>query len=60
VHEDPVPLTEIQIKLNVPVEIASVKTVYTNESLSLRKIGEGYEVLVPKIPISEMICFEIS
>ena len=58
VHEDPVPLTGIQVKLNIPLENVSVKTVFSGENLNYKKLGNVIELVVPKIKISEILCFE--
>jgi hypothetical protein len=59
VHEDPVTLTDIHLKLNIAPEIASVNTVFSDEKLRLTKQGTACAVLVPKIQISEIVCFEV-
>jgi hypothetical protein len=59
VHEDPVPLSDIRIKLNIPLGNVSVKTVFSGEKLNHRQVESGIEVNVPKIAISEILCFEI-
>jgi len=59
VHEDPVPLSDIRVKLNIPLGNVSVKTVFSGENLNHRQMGSGIEVTVPKIAISEILCFEV-
>jgi hypothetical protein len=59
VHEDPVPLSDIRIKLNIPLGNVSVKTVFSGEKLNHRQVESGIEVNVPKIAINEILCFEI-
>jgi hypothetical protein len=59
VHEDPVPLSDIRVKLNIPLGNVSVKTVFSGEKLNHRQMGSGIEVTVPKIAVSEILCFEV-
>jgi len=59
VHEDPVPLSDIRVKLNIPLGNVSVKTVFSCEKLNHRQVGSGIEVTVPKIAVSEILCFEV-
>jgi hypothetical protein len=59
VHEDPVPLSDIRVMLNIPLGNVSVKTVFSGEKLNHRQMGSGIEVTVPKIAISEILCFEV-
>ena len=59
VHEDPVPLSDIRVKLNIPLGNVSVKTVFSGEKLNHRQAGSGIEVTVPKIAVSEILYFEV-
>lgn len=57
VHEDPVALTNIWVKLNIPITNVSVNTVLADEKLKPQYTDNGIKVTVPRIPISEMVCF---
>jgi hypothetical protein len=58
VHEDPVALTAIRIKLNIPLPDVTVKTVLSDTILKHKKTGNGIEVTIPRILIHEIVCFE--
>jgi hypothetical protein len=60
VHEDPVPLTDIHLKLNIPLKNVVVKTAVTNLSLKAVKTAEGWAVTIPSITVHEAICFELA
>jgi hypothetical protein len=60
VHEDPVALTDIKIKLNMPLKNVNVKAVIVGISLPHKLTNDGIEVTVPRILIHEMVCFEFS
>jgi hypothetical protein len=59
-HEDVIPLTNIQVKLNIPLLNVAAKTAVSGEKLKHRLVDHGIEVTVPKIPAHEVVCFEIS
>ncbi len=60
VHEDPIALTDIRIKLNIPNKNITVKTVISDEKLDHQFINSGIEVIVKRIPLHEIICFEVN
>jgi hypothetical protein len=59
VHEDPVALTDVRLKLNIPLKNVKVKTVLSGLTLPVKVIGNGLEVTIPKMPIHEVVCFEL-
>jgi len=59
VHEDPVALTDIRLKLNIPFQNVTVKTIVSETKLQHRPSGNGIEVTIPSIPIHEIVCFEL-
>lgn len=59
VHEDPVPLTGIRVKLNIPLRNVTVKTVFSGSKLRHRSSDTGIEVTIPHIKIHEIVCFEL-
>ncbi|MEI6277678.1 MAG: beta-galactosidase trimerization domain-containing protein, partial [Prolixibacteraceae bacterium] len=59
VHEDPVALTDIWVKLSVPISNVAVSTVVAGEKLKHQLINSGIRVTIPKIEISEMVCFTV-
>ena len=58
VHEDPVALTDIKVKLNIPLKNVTVKTVCSGINLEHTQSGKGIEVLIPRIPVHEIVVFE--
>lgn len=59
VHEDPVALTDIWVKLNIPISNAVVNTVVAGEKLMHQFIDNGIKVTIPRILISEMVCITV-
>ena len=59
VHEDPIALTDIKVKLNIPFKNVTVKTVLAGEKLVHQSVNNGIEVVVKRIPIHEIICFDV-
>ena len=60
VHEDPVPLTNIRIKLNIPLKNVTVKTIFDGNQLKYKLVNNGIEVIIPHIMVHEIVCFEQS
>ena len=58
-HEDPVPLTDIRFRLNIPLEKFSAKAVVNDNRIEARSMKNGVEVTIPRIPIHEIISFEL-
>ena len=58
-HEDAIALTNIRVKLNIPLPDVSVTTIVSGEKLNHRYVKNDVEVIVPKILVHEIICFEI-
>jgi hypothetical protein len=60
-HDDPVPLSNVTVRLNLPLRVASAKALYGRQELLVRRDGGGgVEVLVPRVNIHEVVCFELS
>lgn len=60
VHEDPVALTDIRVKLNIPLRNVTVKTVVSGTKLRHRSADNGIEVTIPRILVHEIVCFELN
>jgi len=60
VHEDPIPLTDVRIKLNIPLRKVKVKTAVTGNTLQHRFDDNGIEVTISRIQVHEIVCFEIN
>ncbi|MDA4130678.1 MAG: beta-galactosidase trimerization domain-containing protein [Thaumarchaeota archaeon] len=57
--EDPIPLTNLAVRLNLPVNFGVVKAVFGEvDLLASRAPGGGLEVVIPKVPIYEVLSFE--
>jgi hypothetical protein len=60
-YDDPVPLSNVAIRLNLPLRVSTAKTLYADQKLLVRHAaGGGVEVLVPRVNIHEVVCFELS
>ncbi len=60
VHEDPVALSDVRLKLNIPLKKVKVSTAVAGQTLQYRISGGGLEVTVPLVHVHEMLCFELS
>lgn len=59
-HEDPIPLTDVTIRLRAPAKFAVAKAVIAGKELPLRAAPDGgAEVTVPRVPIHEIVSFEV-
>jgi hypothetical protein len=60
-HDDPVPLTNGTVRLNLPLRVSRVKALYAGQELPVRRAaGGGVEVVVPRVEIHEVVCFELA
>ena len=59
VHEDPVPLKDIWVKLNIPIGKVVVNTIVAGEKIKPKFPANNIKVTIPKIGISEMVCFTL-
>jgi len=60
-HDDPVPLSNVTVRLNLPLRVSTAKALYADQKLPVRgAAGGGLEVLVPRVDIHEVVCFELS
>ena len=58
-YDDPIELTNIRLRLNIPLQDFSVKTVISGIDLQPDAVDNGIEVIIPRIHIHEIICFEL-
>ena len=58
-HEDPVPLTNIRFRLNIPMEKFTARAIINGNKLEVERVKNGVEVTIPRIPIHEIIAFEL-
>ncbi len=60
-YDDPVPLTNVTVRLNLPLKVSTAKALYADKKLEVRRdTGGGVEVVVPRVDIHEVICFELA
>ena len=60
-YDDPVPLSNVTVRLNLPLKVSTTRALYADKKLQVRRDTRGgLEVLVPRVDIHEMVCFELS
>jgi len=60
-HEDPIPLTDVTVRVNLPLKAFTARAVVAGAELPVRRsAGGGIEVTVPRVPIHEVVCLEVS
>ncbi len=60
-YDDPVALSNVTIRLNLPLRVSVAKALYAGQELPVRRdAGGGVVVLVPRVNIHEVVCFELS
>jgi hypothetical protein len=58
--EDPIPLTDVSVRLNLPLEGVEAKTAVLGKPLDIRRSSKGgVEVVVPRVDIHEIVVFEL-
>jgi hypothetical protein len=59
-YEDPIPLTDIQVSVNLPLKAAAGSALVGGESLPLRRIPQDrVEFTIPRVPIHEVVAIEV-
>jgi hypothetical protein len=63
-YDDPVPLRDVTVRLNLPLKISTAKALYGGQTLPVRGAadggGGGLEVGVPRVDVHEVVCFELA
>jgi hypothetical protein len=60
-YDDPIPLHNVTVRLNLPLKTGTAKALYAGQELPVRRATSGgMEVLVPRVDIHEVVCFELS
>jgi hypothetical protein len=60
-YDDPVPLNNTTVRINLPLRGAVAKTLFAGQKLKVRYTAAGgAEVTVPRVDIHEVVCFELS
>jgi hypothetical protein len=57
-HEDPIALTEVTVRLNLPIRVTAARALVARKNLPVRADGRGVEVTLDRVPISEIVCLE--
>jgi hypothetical protein len=57
-HEDPIPLTDVTVRLNLPLKVAAARALIAGEKLRVRTDRGGVAVSLARVPVSEVICLE--
>lgn len=57
-HEEPITLTGVKVKLNLPVQSLHVRAVVAGLDLTASRVGPAVEVLVPSVKVHEVLVFE--
>lgn len=56
-HDDPIPLTNVAVRVNLPIKIFTAKALYAGKDLPVRRgKNGGVEFLVPRVDIHEVVC----
>ncbi len=60
-HEDPVPLTGVRVRVNLPLRPASARAVVAGGQVDVRALNSGaVEFTLPRIPVNELVCMELA
>jgi hypothetical protein len=60
-YEDAIPLTNVTVRLNLPLDVSVARAVVAGLDLPVRRVaGGGVETLVPRVAIHELLSFEES
>ena len=58
-YDDPIPLSNVTIRVNLPLRVSAAKALCACQELPVRRDpAGGVEVLVPRVDIHEVVCFE--
>jgi hypothetical protein len=57
-HESPVPLADVRVRLNLPLKGVTARAVVAGKRLSVKRVAGGVEVVVPRVPVHEIVAFE--
>ncbi|MBU4461044.1 MAG: beta-galactosidase trimerization domain-containing protein [Verrucomicrobia bacterium] len=57
-HESPVPLADVRVRLNLPLKGVTARAVVAGRKLPVKRVDGGVEVVIPRVPIYEIVAFE--
>ena len=59
-HDDPIPLVNVKVRVNLPLKAAAGKALYAGQDLPVRRsAGGGVEFLVPQVKVHEVVSLEV-
>lgn len=59
-YDDPIPLTNLTVRINLPLRVSTATALYAGQHLPVHRFPSGgVEVLVPRVDIHEVVCFEL-
>jgi len=58
--EDPIPLTDVTVRLNLPLKVSSARALVGGHKLKSRGVRGVVEFTVARVPIHEVICLEMA
>jgi hypothetical protein len=59
-HEDPIALTDITIRVNLPIHCTRARAVVAGATLPVTATAAGgVEVILPRVPIHEVVALEV-
>ena len=60
-HDDPIPLTDVTVRVNLPLKVSGARALYAGKDLPVRRTaGGGVEFLVPRVVIHEVVSLELA
>ena len=60
-HDDPIPLTNVTVRVNLPLQVSTAKALYAGADLPVHRVASGgVEFLVPRVDIHEVVSLELS
>src|SRR5262249_53405177 len=58
-HDDPIPLTNVTVRVNLPLEVATAKALYAGKDVPVHRVAAGgVEFVVPRVDIHEVVSLE--
>ena len=59
--DDPIPLHDVTVRVNLPLKASTARMLVAGKDVPVRRAsGGGVELVVPRVGIHEVLCFEQS
>jgi hypothetical protein len=59
-HDDPIPLMNVAVRVNLPLNVSSAKVLHADKELSVRRVANGgVDFVVPRVDIHEVVSLEL-